>query len=143
MKKYRLLLALVVFMYLSNMFAICISEEKSIGIGDVSGWFGEKIESVEKKIEDFGYKASPDNKTGILSNVAWEFTNSSATPYSVVAWFNTEGRDVTRFSLKYDKDAELFGQVRQSLTALLGEPAYQECRCKIQDDGKQARRDGR
>ncbi len=120
----KVITALLIFTVLFSLTAV--AEEHAIGLNDVKEWFGETIEDVSKKIEECGYKAEPDNKTSIMRDVAWEFTNEKLAPYSVVAWFNSEGRDVTQFVLKYHKDANLFNQMRQSFTLLFGEPIHQE-----------------
>ena len=119
--------------FLTTCFTICVmlstmSEAKGIGLNDLNDCFGKRVEDIVETVENLGYEPNPENETGILKNAAWEFTSDSLEPFSIVAWFNTEGRDVTRFVYKYSPDAELFKQIRESLNMLFGEATYQDYR---------------
>ncbi len=126
MKKYRLLALLLFACLLTGLFSVALAESQDIGLYDANDWFGKKIEEVGSKIEALGYKPDTDNKTGILKDVAWRFNNEKSAPYSIVAWFNTEGRDVTHITYHYKKDADTYKSITQSLTMLFGNPVYQE-----------------
>lgn len=98
----------------------------NINLGTLNHWLGKPVEDVGEELEEMGYKPSPENKTGVLKDVAWEFISDSAIPYSVVVWFNTEERDASGFTYHYDKNPNLFFQYIQSLNLLFGEPFHQE-----------------
>lgn len=126
MKKREIISLLLIACIVLGGFSTTHAASKKLGLNDVVDWFGKKVEEAGKQVEAFGYKPSADNKTGLLKNVAWEFTNNQAEPYSVVLWFNTEGRDVTRIIYKYGADSEKFSQITDSLSLLFGDPTHQE-----------------
>ena len=107
---------------------------KNIELSNVYNWFGKRVEDVGKEVEKLGYIANPDNEKGVFRNVFWEYSSNLFVPKSITLIFNTEGRDVNRITFEYDNDANLFSEIRQSLTEIFGKPSYQEY--KEENDGR-------
>ena len=108
----------------SGLFCPNCGTKRELPFANEVEWLGKPIESVAKDIEALGYKPIADNKTGLFKDVAWIFTNESEAPMSISAWFDSDDRIVTRITNTYNKNAELFNQINQSLTKMFGQPRH-------------------